>query len=167
MLKQLLLTVLCVLAGAPTAAASWSIVAADRSTGTLVVASASCVPQARFANFPARDLMDLQAIVVPGKAVGVAQGTVDASRAQQKLIFDELQKGTAPLDVLLMLHVGPADSKRQFGIVDLQGRSAAFSGLTTQPFSTDKQDKVGDDIFVSVQGSNLPTVESSRSPRKC
>lgn len=139
--------------------ATWSIVAADKRTGTVVIASAACVPQARFANFPARDLMDIQAIVAPGKGVAAAQASVDPSRATQKLIFDELQKGTAPADILPLLLADPKAQTRQYAIVDLQGRGAALTGIATTIFALDRQDKVGDDIIVSVQGNTLASAD--------
>ena len=54
--------------------ATWSVIAVDARTGRVVIASATCVAQARLLNFPAKGLMDVQAIVVPG--VGVAQRPV-------------------------------------------------------------------------------------------
>src|SRR5688572_31099271 len=54
--------VLCFIAS--TASATWSVIALDRATGRIVVSSAPCVTQQRFAGFPARDLRDIQAIVV-------------------------------------------------------------------------------------------------------
>lgn len=161
MFRSCIKLVLLLLAGSfpSTAFASWSIVAADKSTGTLVISSAACVPQARFANFPARDLMDIQAIVVPGKGTAATEGAVDATRANHKLIFAELQKGTAPADIVQLLLADPKMPARQFAIVDLQGRSAGFTGAATQPVAIDRQDKVGDDIVVSIQGNNLASVD--------
>ena len=49
--------------------ATWSIVAVDRSTGQLVIASATCVSQARFATFPAEGLMDIRPSSFPEKAL--------------------------------------------------------------------------------------------------
>ena len=74
--------------------ATWSVIALDRATGTVVIASATCVTQQAFAGFPAKDLRDVQAIVVPGKGVAAAQASVDGTRANQRLIYAEIQKGT-------------------------------------------------------------------------
>ena len=84
------------------ALATWSIVAVDQSTRRLVIASATCVPQAAFAGFPAKGLMDVQAIVVPGKGVAAAQAGVDRTRKNQQLIFDEMVKGTDPARIVLL-----------------------------------------------------------------
>ncbi len=78
------------------ALATWSVIAVDQQTRTLVIASATCVPQAAFAHFPAKGLMDVQAIVEPGKGVAAAQAGVDRTRNPQQLVYDEIGKGTDP-----------------------------------------------------------------------
>lgn len=141
---------------ANTASATWSVVAVDRSTGTLVIASATCVTQQQFAGFPAKDLRDVQAIVVPGKGIAAAQAAVDNTRANQKLIFAELQKGTAPEQIIELLKADPRIASRQFGIVDLQGRTAGFSGGRNQAVSLDRHGRIaGTEIFYAVQGNIL------------
>jgi uncharacterized Ntn-hydrolase superfamily protein len=139
-----------------TAWATWSVIALDRRSGTIVIASATCVSQAAFARFPAKDLRDVQAIVVPGKGIAAAQARVDNTRANQRLIFEELRKGTAPAAILELLKADPALQGRQFGIVDMQGRMAGFSGSSNQPVSLDRQGQVpGTEIYYSVQGNIL------------
>ena len=55
-----------------------------------------------------------------------------------------------------MLSADPAFQTRQFGIVDLQGRSAGHSGLTNGYVSQDIQGQVpGTEIFYSIQGNIL------------
>src|SRR5687768_2190919 len=71
---------------AENASATWSVVAVDRATGLVVISSATCVAQQSFERFPAKDLRDVQAIVVPGKGVAAAQAAVDRTRENQKLI---------------------------------------------------------------------------------
>src|SRR5689334_8464574 len=103
-----------ILAVARPASATWSVIAVDRSTGTVVIASATCVPQAGFAGFKAKGLRDIQAIVVPGKGVAAAQADVDATRANQRFIFAELQKGTSPDKIIEALKSDPRIEDRQF-----------------------------------------------------
>ena len=79
-----------------TASATWSVIAIDARTGRIIVASATCVPQGRFAGFPAKGLMDIQAIVVPGIGVAAAQAGVDNTRENQRLIYQQLKAGTHP-----------------------------------------------------------------------
>jgi Raf kinase inhibitor-like YbhB/YbcL family protein len=72
------------------------------------------------------------------------------------LVFQELQKGTDPTRIIEMLSQDPAFQSRQFGILDLQGRSASHSGLGNGYVSQDVQGQVpGTEIFYSIQGNIL------------
>ena len=136
--------------------ATWSVIAVDRATGRVVIASATCVAQERFAGFPAEGLMDIQAIVVPGIGVAAAQAGVDNTRENQNLIYREMKRGTDPGRILEMLRQDPRIERRQFGIVDLQGRCAGFSGSENGQASLSVQDSVpGTGIVFSVQGNIL------------
>ncbi len=155
LLRTVLLFLVCLFAAAP-ASATWSVIAVDRATGAVIIASATCVSQDAFARFPAKDLRDVQAIVVPGRGVAAAQAAVDNTRANQKLIFAEIQKGTSPGQILAMLKEDPQIARRQFGIVDLEGRSAGFSGERNGAVSLDRQGRVeGTGIHYSIQGNIL------------
>ncbi|HET9263720.1 MAG TPA: DUF1028 domain-containing protein [Vicinamibacterales bacterium] len=156
MIRTGALTALFVFTCHSAAWATWSVIALDRKDGTVVIASATCVTQAAFARFPAKDLRDVQAIVVPGKGIAAAQARVDNTRANQRLVFDELQKGTPPAQILGLLKADPALQGRQFGIIDMQGRSAGFSGSSNQPVALDQQGQVpGTEIYYSIQGNIL------------
>src|SRR3989440_10674997 len=123
-MRQMLLWVLLLVLGAPSRAlATWSVIAVDRSTGRVVIASATCVD--RDDEF----LKGVQAVVVPGKGVAACQAAVDNTHANQMVVFQELQKGTDPKTIIEMLSSDPQFQTRQFGIVDLQGRAAGQSGL--------------------------------------
>ncbi len=136
--------------------ATWSVIAVDTRTGQVIIASATCVPQGRFAGFPARGLMDIQAIVVPGVAVAAAQAGVDNTRANQELVYAELKKGTEPGRIIEMLSEDPAFERRQFGIVDMQGRCAGHSGSGNGEASLAVADSIPAlGIFFSVQGNIL------------
>ena len=74
------------------ALATWSVIAVDRKTGQVVIASATCVSQQAFAGFPAKGLKDVQAIIIPGLGVAAAQANVDRTRLLQKRIADELNR---------------------------------------------------------------------------
>lgn len=118
-----------ILATAPSLAhATWSVVALNRATGRMVVSSATCVSQTALRGFPSSGLMDVQAIIAPGFGVAAAQAGVDRTRANQSLIHGELRKGTHPSEILAQLMTDPGIQTRQFGIIDLQGRAAGFSG---------------------------------------
>ena len=132
------------------------MVAVDQRTGEVVIASATCVAQARFEGFPAKGLMDIQAIVVPGKGVAAAQAGVDRTRANQRLIYTELNKGTEPTEIVRMLQADPQIDRRQFGIVDLEGRHAGYSGSGNRDESLHVTGQVeGEPIFFAVQGNIL------------
>src|SRR6266581_2157484 len=133
-----------------TAFATWSVIAVDMSTGRVVIASATCV------NRDDAFLMGVQAVVVPGKGVAACQASVDNTHANQMLVFAELQKGTEPARIIELLAQDQAFQSRQFGIVDLSGRSAGHSGLTNGYVSQDIQGRVpGTQIYYSIQGNIL------------
>ena len=100
--------------------------------------------------------MGIQAVIVPGKGVAACQAGVDGTHANQMLVYAELQKGTDPARIIEMLSADPAFQSRQFGILDLQGRSAGHSGLTNGYVSQDVQGRVpGTQIYYSIQGNIL------------
>ena len=130
--------------------ATWSVIAVDRSTGRVVIASATCVDR------DDQFLMGVQAVVVPGKGVAACQAGVDSTHKNQMLVFQELQNGTDPKQIIEMLAQDPAFQVRQFGILDLQGRMAGHSGLSNGYVSQDIQGQVpGTEIFYSIQGNIL------------
>src|SRR5205823_9419849 len=76
--------------------------------------------------------------------------------ANQMLVFAELKKGTDPAHIIEMLSQDPAFQSRQFGILDLQGRSAGHSGLSNGYVTQDIQGRVpGTQIYYSIQGNIL------------
>src|SRR5687767_4535467 len=121
--RTLILLVTVLLLPVP-AFATWSVIAVDRATGRVVIASATCVDR------DDQFLMGVQAVVVPGKGVAACQAGVDSTHKNQMLVFQELEKGTDPKRIIEMLSEDPAFQSRQFGILDLQGRLAGHSGLT-------------------------------------
>jgi hypothetical protein len=144
----LFLLLLCAVPG--TASATWSVIAVDRGTGRVVIASATCVDR------DDQFLMGVQAVVVPGLGVAACQAGVDNTHQNQMLVFRELQKGTDPKAIIELLSADPAFQTRQFGIVDLRGRSAGHSGLTNGYVSQDIHGQVpGTEIFYSIQGNIL------------
>ena len=154
-MKRVLLALVFIFAFHSTAFATWSIIALDRSTGQVIIASATCVPQAGFPGRPSRDLMDIQAVIVPGVGVAACQAGVDNTRANQMLVYQELLKGTDPVEILEMLHRDERIQSRQFGIIDMQGRSIGFSGENNRFAALHVSGRVGEDIFYQVQGNIL------------
>lgn len=149
-MRRLVVVLVLLFALESTAFATWSVIAVDRSTGRVVIASATCTGNAD--DF----LKDLQAVVVPGKGVAACQAAADGLHQNQTLVFQELEKGTDPKQIIELLSQDPAFQRRQFGIVDLQGRTAGHSGLGNSYVTQDIQGQVpGTEIFYSIQGNIL------------
>jgi len=149
-MRRTLFLLISLLAVPSAASATWSVIAVDRSTGRVVIASATCVNQND------EFLKGVQAVVVPGKGVAACQAAVDQTHQNQMLVFQELQKGTDPKQITELLSKDPAFQSRQFGILDLQGRRAGHSGLGNGYVSQDVQGQVpGTEIFYSIQGNIL------------
>ncbi|HEY4219318.1 MAG TPA: DUF1028 domain-containing protein [Gemmatimonadaceae bacterium] len=149
-MKRSLIALLLALFLPSTARATWSVIAVDMATGRVVIASATCVD--------ANDsfLMGIQAVVVPGKGIAACQAGVDGTHANQNLVFAELEKGTDPKRIIEMLAQDSAFQTRQFGIVDLRGRTAGHSGLGNSYVTQDIQGRVpGTQIYYSIQGNIL------------
>lgn len=149
-MRRIILLLVLLFALQSSAFATWSVIAVDRNTGRVVIASATCVNQND------QFLMGVQAVVVPGKGVAACQAGVDNTHQNQMLVFQELQKGTDPKVIIELLSEDPAYQSRQFGILDLQGRRAGHSGLSNGYVSQDIQGQVsGTEIFYSIQGNIL------------
>src|SRR5437867_2354355 len=156
-MKRGLLALFLVLAAHAPAWATWSVIAIDKSTGQVIIASATCVAQAGFPRrqpLPSRDLMDVQAVIVPGVGVAACQAGADNTRQNQMTVFEELTKGTEPSKIIEVLHMDPDIERRQFGILDMQGRSAGFNGARNSSASLFVPGHVGDYYF-QVQGNTL------------
>lgn len=131
--------------------ATWSIVAVDRNTGRIVIASATCLGLEE-----PRSLKAVQAVIVPGVGIAACQALLDGSGRNQTLVFEELKKGTDPKEIVRLLHADTGVEGRQYGIVDLTGRSAGFSGANNLKAALDRQGEVpGAGIFYSIQGNIL------------
>src|SRR5215469_5883878 len=127
--------------------ATWSIVAVDKSTGRIIIASATCV------NGADDFLKGVQAVVVPGKGIAACQ----AAAANTDIVFAEMKKGTDPKDIIeLIARQDDGFQTRQYGIVDLQGRMAGHSGLGNGFVAQHIEGQVpGTEIFYSIQGNIL------------
>lgn len=154
-MKRLLVAIVFILALQSSAWATWSVIAVDRNTGRVVIASSTCAATASPEN-----LKQLQAVVIPGVGVAACQAGVDQTHKNHMLVFQEMQKGTEPKEIIRMLHDDPDVERRQFGIVDMKGRMAGHSGSANGAVSIDVQGEVpGENIFYSVQGNSMATRE--------
>lgn len=165
MMKHLALAFI-LFAGSTPAWATWSVIALDARSGQVVIASATCVRQEAFPKrepSAARDLMDLQAVIVPGVGVAACQAGADNTHENQMLVYRELKKGTAPADIIEMLKKDPNIERRQFGIVSIpngkditaSNNRAGFNGTGNSRSSLYFGGQVGPDIYYQVQGNTL------------
>jgi uncharacterized Ntn-hydrolase superfamily protein len=159
------LVVAVLLLTATPAWATWSVIALDTRTGQVIIASATCVRQAGFPERKpngARDLMDVQAVIVPGIGVAACQAGVDNTRENQMLVYQELRKGTPPAEILEWLKKDPNIERRQFGILAMpngdritrQNNRVGFNGSGNSQSSLYFGGQVGD-IYYQVQGNTL------------
>jgi uncharacterized Ntn-hydrolase superfamily protein len=156
-MRRVLLALFLLLAIHTPAWATWSVIAIDKATGQVIIASATCVAQAGFPRrqpLPSRDLMDVQAVIVPGVGVAACQAGADNTRQNQMTVFEELKKGTEPAKIIDILHMDPDIERRQFGILDMQGRSAGHNGKNNSTASLYVPGHVGNYYF-QVQGNTL------------
>jgi uncharacterized Ntn-hydrolase superfamily protein len=165
-MKPLAFAVMLVLGAHTSAFATWSVIAMDARSGQVIIASATCVRQAGFPKREpngARDLMDVQAVIVPGIGVAACQAGVDNTRENQMLVYNELKKGTPPTTILEMLKKDPNVERRQFGIlafpnggtITRMNNRVGFSGANNSQSSLYFGGQVGPDIYYQVQGNTL------------
>jgi uncharacterized Ntn-hydrolase superfamily protein len=167
-MKRIGLTVALLLLFHSTANATWSVIALNARTGQVIIASATCVPQAQFPSrspVPARDLMDLQAVIVPGVGVAACQASADNTRENQMLVYRELKKGTPPAQILEMLKADANFNRRQFGILAmpvnasaLEANAIGWSGPSNGQASLSESGRSGD-FYFQVQGNSLASNE--------
>jgi uncharacterized Ntn-hydrolase superfamily protein len=156
-MKRVLLAIIIMLTVHSRAWATWSVIAIDKKTGQVIVASATCVAQAGFPKrqpIGSRDLMDLQAVIVPGVGVAACQAGADNTHQNQMTVFEELKKGTDPKKIIEILRMDPDIERRQFGILDMQGRTAGHNGTGNSTASLYVPGHVGD-FYFQVQGNTL------------
>lgn len=175
-MKTCVMSLAIVLALCTPAFATWSVIAVDTSTGQVIIASATCVRQQGFPQrkpLGSRDLMEVQAVIVPGIGVAACQAGADNTRENQMLVYAELKKGTPPTEILDLLKKQeaarkPADliERRQFGILAIpdgkritpQNNRAGFNGTGNSQSSLFFSGQVGP-MYYQVQGNTLLGVD--------
>lgn len=164
-MRKLIFTALLTFLAHSTAFATWSVIAVNAKTGQVIIASATCVRQSAFPQRnpnPARDLMDVQAVIVPGVGVAACQAGADNTRRNQMLVYNEMKKGTPAPQILEMLKQDPDIERRQFGILEIPNGStitatnnmAGFNGTGNSQSSLFFGGQVGD-FYYQVQGNTL------------
>jgi uncharacterized Ntn-hydrolase superfamily protein len=128
------------------ASATYSIAAVDRASSQVGGAGASCIGQA-----------SVRVIygVAPGKGVVHAQALINEDGRDEAV--SRLERDAAPADIIAFLAspgFDPFLEQRQYGVVDLVGRAAAFSGDDNGDFAGDRQGEVGSFTYTA-QGNIL------------
>lgn len=132
---------------ATSAGATWSIIICDTRTGEVAVGSATCLT-----NF---DLQANTPVLVLGVGGATAQSFVDSTGANRTLIRDHLYTGASPNDILAALSVfDSSHQNKQYGIADVFGRTATFSGTGAGAWKGGTTGSDGDLVF-AVQGNVL------------
>ncbi len=131
------------------ARATYSIVASDQMTQQVGGAGTSCVGS-------------LSVRIIYGVAIGYgavhAQAQINTVGRDRAVVL--LRDEVDPSDIIAEItssSFDPAASVRQYGIVDLSGRAAGFTGENDMPYAEDRQGFV--DLYTySVQGNILTSV---------
>jgi len=134
--------------GAP-ALATWSIVAVDRATGEVCVASATCL-----AHFQLRRAL---AVVVVGEGAAAAQSSVDTTGVNRRRIWDGLHAGLSPERILWDLSQSDFGHRgRQYGIVSMAG-AVSYTGSVAGQAREGLSNEVGS-LLYAIQGNVLAGV---------
>ena len=130
---------------AASAPATWSIILVDTETHEVAIGSATCL-----------QFFDLQRglpVVRIRVGAAAAQSYIDQTGQNRLFIWNELANGTDPAAILKELAVrDPAHQTRQYGIVDVLGRAATFSGSENGAYANGLTGRIGP-IAYAIQGN--------------
>jgi len=139
------------------AGATWSIVLIDTSTGEVAIGCATCLE--------AIDLETLVPVMLTGVGGACAQSLVDGSGMNRRFIWEKLQEGWTPGEILAALQLSDKlHQSRQYGIVDLIGRRGSFTGANCGRWAGGVFGKSGT-ISYAIQGNVLtgqPVVDDAK-----
>ncbi len=127
--------------------ATWSILIANTRTGEIAVASATCLTSI--------NLRHETPVLISGVGGATAQSFVDQSGRNRGLVRDLLLAGVEPGLILDALDAfDPSHQTRQYGIIDVTGGAATFSGTGAGAWAGGQTGRVGDLVY-AVQGNVL------------
>lgn len=144
--RSSLLAAALLLASSGTALATWSVVITNRATGEIGIAQATCIV--------GPDLQAELAVVRVRDGAGIVQAWWDSNGTYRRILWDELRNGTDPVVILDILKQNGGDALHQFGIVDLQGRVAAYTAASAGGWAGHLTGVSGDWAY-AVQGNVL------------
>ena len=126
------------------ASATWSILLVDTRTKEVVIGSATCVVGINLRHF--------STVLVVGKGGATAQSVV-GPLSNRQLIFNMLQQGGTPSDILTALAAAdPGHQNRQYGIIDTSGAKVTFSGRQNSAWAGGVGGSIGT-IHYAIQGN--------------
>src|SRR4051812_26926431 len=132
---------------APAAAsATYSVVASDGATGQVGGAVTSCV-----------GAQGVGVVYRPSIGHGGVNAQAAANATGRDRAVTLLNSDVAPADIVTMITASsfdPSAATRQYGVVDLMGRAAGFTGSGAQSYKEDRQGTIGGYTY-SVQGNIL------------
>jgi hypothetical protein len=132
------------LVGAP-ANGTWSIIIIDTHTHEISIGSATCLTSF--------DLARGLPVVRVGIGAAAAQSFVDVTGRNRRRIWDEFALGTPPQQILQILQgIDSAHQTRQYGIVDVQGRTATFTGTQCGAYASGLTGQFGTFVY-AIQGN--------------
>jgi hypothetical protein len=137
---------LLVLGAASSAWATWSIVIADSNTKEVAVGTVTCLT-----NY---DLLAIVPVVVVGKGAGACQASGDFDGIRRPVMFQQLQLGTPPDEILALLANITGHQSRQYGIADTQGRMITFTGTQCSQWAGGVVGQQGTMVY-AIQGNIL------------
>jgi hypothetical protein len=146
-LGRVALTSLALAGLAGGARATWSIIIVDRSTGEVAIGCATCLE-----NF---DLQFWVPVMKVGVGGGCSQSAIDTNGDIRRAIWDGLDAGDAPLDILKTIKGFDFNYfNRQIGIVDMQGRAQSYTGGGCGAWAGGVKARVGK-MSYAIQGNVL------------
>jgi uncharacterized Ntn-hydrolase superfamily protein len=134
------------LAVAPSARATWSIVISDSETKEVAVGTVTCLN-----NY---DLLAIVPVVVVGKGAAAVQAAGDFAGTRRPIIFEQLQLGTDPQEILALLAAVSGHQSRQYGITDTEGRMVTFTGVSCSAWAGGVTGADGSMVY-AIQGNIL------------
>lgn len=146
----------CVGVAAAPAGATWSICIVNVRTGEVALASATCLT--------GFDMREDTPVLITGVGGATAQSAVDSSGRNRGLIRNMLLAGVHPTDMLDELEAFDGGHQtRQYGIIDVRGGVATFSGSQASQWAGGQTGQIGDLVY-AVQGNILtgaPVVQAA------
>jgi uncharacterized Ntn-hydrolase superfamily protein len=129
------------------ALATWSIVVVNTETGEVGVGSATCIKD--------WNLKKAVGVIVVGKGAAQAQAWVDSTGVNRTTMANGLLDGLTAEEVLEELKLTDPDlESHQYGIADLSGCAATFTGNKTGAYTSGLTGQVGP-IHYAIQGNVL------------